>query len=261
MSQIKVILGNCYTFNHNRSVELHTTRAGATYGLRVLLYSNLTDYLPTTEEAGVRIAVHEKGQVPFPDTLGYSAPTGLLSSFGLRLRRFTRLPAPYGLCRPDSLHRDRYIYRDFRYSVEGCHRSCFQWGLIHACGCGDPRFPTPSPFAPCPPADPRARACLDNGSAALHDCHCPLPCAEDVYSVAFSASQWPSDVAQVGDCPQLDDACRHRYRRNAGMLHIYYEQLNYESLLESEAYGFENLLADVGGISNLSIGGGVRSEF
>ena len=39
-------------------------------GLRVLMYSNVSDYLPTTEEAGVRIAIHAKSQVPFPDTLG-----------------------------------------------------------------------------------------------------------------------------------------------------------------------------------------------
>lgn len=45
------------------------------YGLRLLLNVNQSDYLPTTEAAGIRLVVHEQDQEPFPDTFGYSAPT------------------------------------------------------------------------------------------------------------------------------------------------------------------------------------------
>jgi hypothetical protein len=31
--------------------------------------------------------------------------------------------------------------------------------------------------------------------------------------------------------------CLARYREEGAMIEVYYEQLNYESLLESEAYG------------------------
>ncbi len=54
-------------------------------GLRILLFVNTTEYLPTTEAAGVRMTVHDKDDHPFPDTFGYSAPTGYISSFGIRL--------------------------------------------------------------------------------------------------------------------------------------------------------------------------------
>ena len=76
--------GNCYTFNFNDSVELKNSRAGPMYGLRLLLNVNQSDYLPTTEAAGIRLVVHEQDQEPFPDTFGYSAPTGFVSSFGLK---------------------------------------------------------------------------------------------------------------------------------------------------------------------------------
>lgn len=76
--------GNCYTFNFNDSVELKNSRAGPMYGLRLLLNVNQSDYMPTTEAAGVRLVVHEQDQEPFPDTFGYSAPTGFVSSFGLK---------------------------------------------------------------------------------------------------------------------------------------------------------------------------------
>ena len=68
---------------------------------RMLIYVNASDYLPTTEASGVRLTIHDKGyintkftlwctvyitdQYPFPDTFGYSAPTGFISSFGLKL--------------------------------------------------------------------------------------------------------------------------------------------------------------------------------
>lgn len=63
---------------------MKNSRAGPMYGLRLLLNVNQTDYMPTTEAAGVRLVVHEQDQEPFPDTFGYSAPTGFVSSFGLK---------------------------------------------------------------------------------------------------------------------------------------------------------------------------------
>ena len=74
-------------------------RAGANYGkfvmslsiveinlgLRVLLYANVSEYLPTSEAVGFRITVHDKNVAPFPDAFGYSAPTGFMSSFGVRM--------------------------------------------------------------------------------------------------------------------------------------------------------------------------------
>lgn len=53
-------------------------------GLRLLLNVNQSDYLPHIEGAGVRVVVHHQSQAPFPDTFGYSAPTGAISSFGLK---------------------------------------------------------------------------------------------------------------------------------------------------------------------------------
>lgn len=51
----------------------------------MLVYVNASDYMPTTEATGIRLTIHDKEDYPFPDTFGYSAPTGYISSFGLRL--------------------------------------------------------------------------------------------------------------------------------------------------------------------------------
>jgi acid-sensing ion channel, other len=72
-------------FNPSGSPNFTSDRAGPMYGLRMLLYVNASDYLPTTEAAGVRLTVHDPNQYPFPDVFGYSAPTGFISSFGIYL--------------------------------------------------------------------------------------------------------------------------------------------------------------------------------
>jgi hypothetical protein len=49
------------------------------------LYVNVTEYLPTTEATGIKMVVHEKTSFPFPDTFGYNAPVGYISSFGIKM--------------------------------------------------------------------------------------------------------------------------------------------------------------------------------
>ena len=79
------VFGNCFTYNHNRSSNLTSSRAGPMYGLRLIVYVNASEYLPTTEATGVKIVVHEKTAFPFPDTFGYNAPVGYISSFGVKM--------------------------------------------------------------------------------------------------------------------------------------------------------------------------------
>lgn len=84
--------------------------------MRFQVFVNISDYLPTTEAAGVRITVHSQEEVPFPE-FGYNAPTGFISSFGIRLKRMNRLPAPYGDCVRDEKNNE-YIYQGKDYSTE-----------------------------------------------------------------------------------------------------------------------------------------------
>ncbi|GMT24411.1 hypothetical protein PFISCL1PPCAC_15708, partial [Pristionchus fissidentatus] len=259
--------GNCYTFNFNDSVTMKNSRAGPMYGLRLLLNVNQSDYMPTTEAAGVRIVVHEQDQEPFPDTFGYSAPTGFISSFGLKTKVLHRLDEPYGQC-SDSFRPDGYIYHE-HYSPEGCYRNCFQHLVLRECGCGDPRFPLPSEdHKTCDAKSREERACLSNitnksgGFYHLqHDCQCIQPCTENVFETAYSAAAWPSVNFKIGtDCPGIFEifndstACTEYYRVNTAYIEIYYEQLNFETLRETAGYTLVNLFSDFGGNIGLWIG-------
>uniref|UniRef100_A0A914VEX6 Uncharacterized protein n=1 Tax=Plectus sambesii TaxID=2011161 RepID=A0A914VEX6_9BILA len=260
--------GNCFTFNWNRSKTIIASRAGANYGLRVLLYANISEYLPTSESVGFRITVHDKWHVPFPDAFGYSAPTGFLTSFGVRMKQFHRIPAPYGRCQEGGEESPSYVYYGFNYSVEGCHRSCTQKAVMDACGCADPMYPMVRGAKACSVSDPQSRECIKNttqmfgeqiAEGNLRSCDCHQPCRETAYEMTFSTSRWPSGTAKVMECSQDDDLCLERYRRNAAMIQVFYEELNYESMSESPSYTFVSAIADFGGVTGLWIGASVVS--
>lgn len=130
--------------------------------------------------------MHDKWITPFPDAFGYSAPTGFMTSFGVRMKQFIRLPAPYGRCL-DYFEADEnfHIYRGYNYSVESCHRSCTQREVIKACGCSDPMYPGFNNSEVCSVLDPVARRCIQNITSQLtkdiseglyKDCICHQPC-------------------------------------------------------------------------------------
>ncbi|VDO15164.1 unnamed protein product [Brugia timori] len=61
------------------------------------------------------------------------------------------------------------------------------------------------------------------------------------------------------ECDAVDDLCMERYRRNAAMVQVFYEELNYETLTETPAYTLTSALADLGGLTGLWIGASVVS--
>ncbi|KAF8385132.1 deg-1 [Pristionchus pacificus] len=257
--------GNCYTFNYDVTNNYTSSRAGPMYGIRVLLFVNTSDYMSTSESSGIRLAIHPATQYPFPDTFGYSAPVGFASSFGIKKQKIERLSG-YGDCMEDiHLASVGNIYEGYDYNPEGCHRSCFQNRMIKDCDCGDPRFPMPNGKKHCSAFNATARKCLESkiGSTGdfhhitdkMDNCVCKHACSEVVYSMTFSTSKWPSGATDLGDCDGMTESeCEHFYRMNAAMVEVFYEQLNYELLQESEAYGIVNLIADFGGHLGLWMG-------
>ncbi|KAI6229435.1 Degenerin mec-10 [Aphelenchoides besseyi] len=248
--------GNCFVFNYNRTHPKVSSRAGANFGLRTLLYVNTSEYLPTTEAVGVRMAVHDQQDYPFPDTSGYSAPTGFVSSFGVRLTKIKRLPEPYGKCVIDSQAKD-YLYQGYRYTLEGCYRSCLQEMVVKECGCGDPRFPVGN-ASHCQVFDATARRCLEKITTRLGqneaqidklDCKCEQACFQPSYSVSYSCANWPSESLNisVGKCELSADECIDYYKENGAFIEVFYEALNFEVLSETEAYGLVKMMADLGG--------------
>lgn len=61
------------------------------------------------------------------------------------------------------------------------------------------------------------------------------------------------------ECEASNDLCMEKYKKNAAMVQIFYEELNFETLTESPAYSLTSALADLGGLTGLWIGASVVS--
>ncbi|CAI5438971.1 unnamed protein product [Caenorhabditis angaria] len=256
--------GACFTYGHNQYENNTNERPGPAYGLRLEVFVNVTEYLPSTESAGVRLTVHSHDEYPFPDTAGFSAPVGFVSSFGIKLKSMERLGAPYGECLNENEEHfeNDYIYKNTSYSTEGCQRSCIQKHLTRNCGCGDPRFPVYQQTRNCLVDDIETRNCIKREimnatrNSKKIGCSCKQPCIQDVYSVSYSASRWPAVAGDLSGCPHGMSAshCLTYKREQGSMIEVYFEQLNYEYLKETAAYGWSNLLSDFGGQLGLWMG-------
>lgn len=153
------IMGNCFTFN--KGSHRMSNRAGPYYGLRVVLKTNISDYLLTSDAAGMRVMIHDQNDWPFPDIFGYNLKVGAATSVGVTYVRkigvfslsvahtercslqqsVSRLGDPYSDC--TDAKPSGYLY-DLDYTIEGCQRSQYQALMVAACGCYDPTYPQPS---------------------------------------------------------------------------------------------------------------------
>ncbi|KAI6215720.1 hypothetical protein M3Y94_00417800 [Aphelenchoides besseyi] len=262
-----VDFGYCYTFNYQTPNGTHvTSRTGAIDGLTMIMFTNVSDYLPSTEYVGFKIVIHDQDYNPFPNTEGYMSSVGKASRLAASENVYTRLGSPYGNCDTlDSLKdRGQPFYFNGTYSTEGCFRSCFQDEIVEACSCADARFPYSGTKFFCNPLNQTEYACyLDyidkNGDYYnVKNCTCYYPCEDVIYSADVSTGNWPSGTFfNEVYCPlavSLGKTCIQFYRENAAQVTIYYKSLVFTSLAESPTTTLLDVFNNMAGNTGLWIG-------
>lgn len=269
------VYGRCFTFNPDLAdmePKYKSTRAGQLYGLRLLIVTNQTDYIPIVNSAGVRVSVHDQKEEPFPEATGFNAATGFGTSFGIRVIQTTRMPAPYGNCSETTGVSDYYYDT---YSIEGCFRSCFARAIEDKCKCADPRLKKPKVSSLyCDGTRAADRDCLKSfltmeGFNAISEtnCKCVPRCVTTDFGLAISTALWPSDVFTPGDCKNAKNGksqfptsfvthaeCMKWYQENTLILEVFFERLSFQAITESEAYAIYNVISDLGSQLGLWMG-------
>lgn len=78
--------GFCYTFNYKYpEITYNTTRVGNIDGLRMLVMSDIVEYLSTSSSQGIKVVLHPQDVYPFPNVDGFKSPTGKLMSLKLNM--------------------------------------------------------------------------------------------------------------------------------------------------------------------------------
>ncbi|KAI6227252.1 hypothetical protein M3Y99_01273000 [Aphelenchoides fujianensis] len=251
------VMGRCFTFN--RDSTRNASRAGPIYGLRVILKTNISEYLLPSDTAGMRILVHDQQEFPFPDIFGYNVQVGTSTSIGVTFQEISRLGHPYGECTDDKP--DIYLY-PLQYSTEGCQRSIYQTDMTTLCGCYDPAYAQPNGTDVICQIPANYDCWNSQSNTTVTDANCTQPCHEGVYDVTVSSAKWPSPtLTAVADCieGEFAQSCHEVFAQNGALVEVYYEKLNYETMDESPAYTVSTFLSDFGGQIGLFLGMSVIS--
>ncbi|XP_028411225.1 degenerin deg-1-like isoform X2 [Dendronephthya gigantea] len=265
--------GNCYTFNGGVNQKekairiLSTSKPGPSQGLSLRLNIQQEEYLRyVSDEAGVRVILHDQGMMPFPYLEGFSVGPGTATSVGIQKTVISRVDRfkNHTCWELDELDEEN-IYRKFhkitKYTQQTCHNSCVGKTQLKECGCAE--YSYPSNTSACDVYNATTRTCLwDIHHRFNHDklpCmdECRLPCREEVIQKTISMSQWPSTLYQTYEKQKNTNFSSESYL----LLNIFYNELNYQRIEENFVYDEINLLADIGGQLGLWIGVSVITVF
>ncbi|KAK2152958.1 hypothetical protein LSH36_313g01036 [Paralvinella palmiformis] len=229
------IHGNCYTFNSGwiKNVTLmKSSRAGRRYGLHVILNLNQNEYLPELgDTAGIRIVVHQKNRMAFPEDEGVTISPGHSTLIGLR---------------------------------KACKKTCYQKNVIKTCACRDPYLPIPDKSLTSKTIPVcRSRNTIQVVVVVVVVVAVDTLLSEDTsYTLELSIGQWPSNVqrntvlnklaAKIGKSFNISDTTA--YKSNLAKVEMYFEEFNFELIKERAAYTAGNYISNLGGDLGLWVG-------
>jgi amiloride-sensitive sodium channel subunit alpha/amiloride-sensitive sodium channel subunit gamma len=253
-----------------------TYGTGHKYSLKIIFNIETHEYLKAfTSAYGVRMVFHERGTFPLPDDEGLSLSSHSETHIGLRMSRISRLGGKYGKCTDGHEFKKKY---KVKYTVPLCRSICEIEKIKSRCMCKQLSYvdllnhgegirvcSTDGDFK-----------CIREVNYDMHvgneTCDCSSRCEERYFSKSTSSLQWPHDeyLQQV----LLNDICNKRNRTDSSdqicntidqkevssnflAVVIYFEDLDYEVIIEEQLYNTLRFLSDIGGAMGLYIGASV----
>ncbi|XP_072040589.1 acid-sensing ion channel 1C-like isoform X2 [Amphiura filiformis] len=243
--------GNCYTFNGD--THLLNDQPGAGSGLKLLIDIQQFEYAESlmngNPEAGLKILVHDQSDPPLMDYFGIALPPGFHSFVGVRKIEFDNLPPPHGRC-----NRSKILNYYQPYTLSGCFLECRLKYIIQSCHCKPVRYP--GNFPVCSPyvrATCVSQVLRDLISGSNGSCDCTVPCHYEEFQTSVSYATYPSRSVAADTLSKygFDDEYQ---RENFVLVDVYYEELNFQLVNETEAMTLSSLISDVGGNLGLFLG-------
>ncbi|XP_078379993.1 epithelial sodium channel subunit alpha-like [Oculina patagonica] len=269
--------GNCFTFNggindYGESQKvLQSFNTGPAGGLKLKLFIEQSQYIAElSHTAGARVVIHDQGQMPFPDNEGHDVLPSRSTSIAIRKTVVERVdPFGNGSCISEDDFKDKNIYAkkfNTSYSRQACLNSCLANKQILECGCAEAQFPADAEI--CDITNSSTAKCLDSLlrdllSGELNcEANCPTPCSEVLFRTSLSMGEWPSfgyeeileQRVQDREVYTSEGDFGYYLSENFLQVRIFFEQLNFERVVESVSYQRVNLVADIGGQLGLWIG-------
>uniref|UniRef100_A0A914QHQ7 Uncharacterized protein n=1 Tax=Panagrolaimus davidi TaxID=227884 RepID=A0A914QHQ7_9BILA len=254
------VLGACFTFNNQSQVK--SMRIGSTYGLRVIVKTNSSEFIATSDTGGFRVFVHDQSEYPFPEVSGVSVGVGAGIGIKAQWKVDDHLAKPYSKC--DNTKPDGYLY-PLEYTAEACQRTYFQVQMVKNCNCYDPYYPQllNSTGTPACSVEKNFDCWLQQSNITLPYMSCQNPCVRGSYDFEASDARWPSgSISYIGKCEAGmygNKTCVEVFTEEGALIDVFYGTLSYEVFSEEGSYKIVNFLADFGGQIGLWLGMGIVS--
>ncbi|XP_005104865.2 uncharacterized protein LOC101849634 [Aplysia californica] len=199
----------CFTFNSDPAHPLWTDRQGASSGLGLLVnLGHQTLAQGALGISGVKVLLHEPGQLPNVREMGMLAAPGTLTYLNVIRRQYHFLPSPFKAYGTDycsdaptgsgdvTAEARQSLYTNYT-GYSACVADCRLRRIIELCGCvaygGDPEVAG----VPYCSMDVYARCYLPTlkefhvTSRAKSECGCTLPCSKVEHSAGVSTARYP----------------------------------------------------------------------
>uniref|UniRef100_A0A914W9Y7 Uncharacterized protein n=1 Tax=Plectus sambesii TaxID=2011161 RepID=A0A914W9Y7_9BILA len=231
------VFGMCFTFNHKLAnmTNMTATRAGPAFGLRLRINVRQSQYLHSTDTAGVRVAVHHQDEAPFPRCLFSCLAIKIVERCGCMHYNYPQLTGSV------KVKINSQTYTADANNLQFCNQT------MKSC------------------ADSAENDLLVSGRISADTCGCNPSCYEINYQTSISTSTFPSDMyMETINCPRnasngIDNSCYDNITFNGLILEVFYMQLNFQRYNMEKSYTLVQLISDLGGQLGLWIGASVLS--
>lgn len=251
--------GLCYTFN--ASLDSTPVRSvGQRYGLRMVLNISQSEYIQSANsDAGIKVSIHNRHEIPTPELTGISVSPGSHATIALfphtrsTDRRITD-------CNPLDFSLEFFPQRS--YSASACRLNEYFKKSIELCGCTDiaDNIPTSGPYS-------TARNCTVQDTCCLYDAYiasdqdalnCKPVCDDTTYDPSVSYSQFPSNSA-ANVISLFSQISTQVLESNILAVNVYLGSL--ETIVSRTEYSYDvsALFADIGGALALFVGASIIS--
>ena len=248
--------GPCYTFNGYKSESDKIIRStGFRFGLRIILNIEQSDYIQSGNgDAGIKVVLHSRSEVPDPDASGIAIPPGQHAYVAMYPEQLVSRPE---LLECASERTSLEFFPQRNYSLSACRINEYYKRSHETCGCTDIAEPSSVSTQNCTLA---SSCCLAEALMTTEQALNCLPgCDEFVYKPSVSYSKYPSAVLAKDISSFFINQTSEMIENNILALNVYFGSLHTTLSKTEFTYGLTALTADIGGLLALFIGASVIS--
>jgi hypothetical protein len=275
--------GSCYTFNkgsgsNGSDIKTVSSALGPKTGLVLELYVGNPDIDTYFEfNDGIILSIHNQSFKPFTEDLELKAAAGAETDFIIRRNFITKLGSPYGRCleilnSTSSFSSEIFDYivrnQSETYSQRYCFSLCQQKATMDICHCSNYDLPVYGSIDSCfnftetkCKDDVIANFSTSQYKSRLEACikSCPDDCSSIEYNVVSHSSLYPNKyyaeniLSFYVQKNRLNLSTENIYKAFV-KVNIYYDSMQYTSIVESPSITLQAIIANVGGYFGLCMG-------